>query len=112
MQKLKMQKDQLNKYIAEHSTLISELGWDKDSEMSRHSFRQGLPDPLAKRIIENEGLPESLWQWVRYTQMYHSRWAMNKALGYSKSSFNKNHPQWNLKVQKRKERDPDAMDVN
>jgi hypothetical protein len=59
-------------YIAKHDMLISELNWDKDSEMSCHSFRQGLPELLAKKTINMEGLPESLWQWVKYTQTYHS----------------------------------------
>ncbi len=38
MQNLKMKGDQLDEYVAEHSTLIAELDWDLDSEMSCHSF--------------------------------------------------------------------------
>ena len=79
---LKMKSDQLDEYIAEHGTLVAELDWDGDSEMFCHSFREGLPTPLAKAIINMEGIPESLTQWVKYTQKYHSQWAMSKALGY------------------------------
>jgi hypothetical protein len=98
-----MQKGQLDEYIAEHETLIGELNWDEDSEMSCHSFRKGLPEPLAKNIIKNEGLPESLTQWICHAQTYHSRWAMIKALGYSgskQSKFTKNTTQWNTRALK------------
>jgi len=113
MQSLKMKSDQLDEYIAEHETLIAELDWDGDSEMSCHSFREGLPTPLAKQIIQMKGIPESLTQWVKYAQKYHSRWVMSKALGYhgKKSQSEKSEPQWNTR-EKKKERDPDAMDID
>jgi hypothetical protein len=38
LQSLKMKGDQLDEYIAELVTLIGELGWDYDSEMSYHKF--------------------------------------------------------------------------
>jgi len=59
MQKLQMKGDLLDEYITDHKTLVAELGWDHESEMSCHSFREGLPKMLAKRIIETEGLPET-----------------------------------------------------
>ena len=113
MQSLKMKSDQLDEYIAEHETLIAELDWDGDSEMSCHSFWEGLPSPLAKQIIQLEGIPESLTQWVKYAQKYHSRWVMSKALGYmgKKKEPEKFKPQWNTH-EKKKECDPDAMDVD
>jgi Retrotransposon gag protein/Zinc knuckle len=113
MQKLKMKSDQLDEYIAEHDTLISELGWDPDSEMACHSFREGLPDPLARRVIEMEGLPDTTKKWVKYAQKYHSRWAMGKALGYfgKRDAKGKDKPKWNPHS-KKKEKDPDAMDVD
>jgi hypothetical protein len=43
LQSLKMKGDQLDEYIADFSTLIGELGWDYDSEISCHNFREGLP---------------------------------------------------------------------
>ena len=112
MQKLQMKGDQLDEYIAEHKTLVSELGWSHDGEMSCHLFREGLPKVLAKRIIENEGLPESYSRWIKYAQKYHSRWAMSKALGYY-GKGGQDKPKWNLhKPKEKKERDPDAMDVD
>jgi hypothetical protein len=38
LQSLKMKGDQLDKYIADFSTLIGELGWDYDGEISCHNF--------------------------------------------------------------------------
>ena len=73
MQKLKMKAGELDEYITEHSTLVSELGWDQDSDMPWHSFREGLPPPLARKIIEMEGMPDSLMAWVRHAQTYHTR---------------------------------------
>jgi len=112
MQKLQMKGDLLDEYVTDHKTLVSELGWDYESEMSCHSFREGLPKTLAKRIIETEGLPETYSRWIKYAQKYHSRWAMSKALGYY-GKPNQDKPKWNPhKPKERKERDPDAMDVD
>ena len=80
---LKMKGDHLDEYIAEHTTLVSEIGWDQDSEMSCHTFREGLPPTLTKKVIEFEGMPESLTAWEKHTRKYHARWAMSKALGYT-----------------------------
>jgi hypothetical protein len=76
LQSLKMKGDQLDEYIADFSTLIGELGWDHDSEISCHNFREGLPTPLARNIIKMEGIPETLIGWIRLMQKYHSHWAM------------------------------------
>jgi hypothetical protein len=76
LQSLKMKGDQLDEYIADFSTLIRELGWDHDSEISCHNFHKGLPVPLARDIIKMEGIPETLTKWVKLAQKYHSRWAM------------------------------------
>jgi hypothetical protein len=109
-----MKGDQLDEYIADITTLIGELGWDYDSEMSCHKFREGLPTPLAHNIITMQGMPESLTQWVKFAQKYHSRWAMTKALGYQGKKDNQGRfkPRFNPHKEKKKERDPDAMDVD
>jgi hypothetical protein len=114
LQALKMKADQLDEYIAEFVTLIGELGWDYDSEMSCHKFREGLPTPLARNIITMQGMPETLTQWVKLAQKYHSRWAMTKALGYQGKKDNQGRfkPRYNPHKEKKKEQDPDAMDVD
>ena len=111
---LKMKGDRLDKYITEHTTLVSEVGWDQDSEMSCHTFREGLPLALAKKIIDFEGMPESLTGWEKHARKYHSRWAMSKALGYQgkRDPPGKNRStHWNTR-EKKKEQDPDTMDVD
>jgi hypothetical protein len=114
LQSLKMKGDQLDEYIAKLVTLIGELGWDYDSEMSCHKFREGLPTPLARNIITMQGMPESLTQWIKFAQKYHSRWAMTKALGYQGKKDNQGRfkLRYNLHKEKKKEHDPDAMDVD
>jgi hypothetical protein len=72
LQSLKMKGDQLDEYIADFSTLIGELGWDYDSGISYHNFWEGLPVPLAHDIIKMQGMPESLTQWIKFAQKYHS----------------------------------------
>jgi hypothetical protein len=114
LQALKMKGDQLDEYIVELVTLIGELGWDYDSEMSCHKFREGLPTPLACNIITMQGMPKSLTQWIKFAQKYHSRWVMTKALGYQGKKDNQGRfkPRYNPHKEKKKERDPDAMDVD
>ena len=46
MENLKMKADHLDEYIAEHTTLVAELEWDHDEEISCQTFRKGLP-PLS-----------------------------------------------------------------
>ena len=77
-----MKDGNLDEYIAQHATLIAELEWEEDGDMSCHSFKAGLPDPLVNKIISMEGLPDNLDMWVKYAQRHHVRWAMAKALGY------------------------------
>jgi hypothetical protein len=114
LQSLKMKGDQLDEYIVDFSTLIGELGWDYDSEISCHNFQEGLPIPLACNIIKMQGMPESLTQWIKFAQKYHSRWAMARAFGYQgkKDAHGRFKPRFNLQKEKRKECDPDAMDVD
>ena len=58
---LKMKGDHLDEYIAEHTTLIAEVKWDYDSEMSCHLFREGLPPALAKKSPTSKECPP-LWE--------------------------------------------------
>ena len=59
-----------DEYIAEHTTLVSEVEWDHDSEMSCHSFREGLPPALVRKIIDFDGMPTTLTAWERASQKY------------------------------------------
>jgi hypothetical protein len=109
-----MKGDQLNEYIADFSTLIGELGWDHDSEISCHNFQEGLPVPLAHDIIKMEGIPESLTGWIKLAQKYHSQWAMAQAFGYQgkKDAHGRSKPHLNPQKPKKKKHDPDTMDMD
>jgi Retrotransposon gag protein len=113
LQNLKMKGGELDEYIADFGTLISELDWDEDSETACQYFRGGLPAPLVRTIISMEGNPDTLTRWTLLAQKHHSRWAMTKAFGYSgkKAVPGTSKPHF-TKGQGRKERDPDAMDVD
>ena len=110
MRALKMKNEQLDEYIAEHQTLVAELEWDPDSEMALHSFREGLPDIMARKILNQEGFPETMKGWIKSAQKMHSRYAMGKALGY----YGKKKPTIGFphNTQSKRKRDPDAMDVD
>jgi hypothetical protein len=109
-----MKGDQLDEYIADFSTLIRELGWDYDSKISCHNFREGLPIPLARDIIKMQGMPKLLTQWIKFAQKYHSCWVMARAFGYQgkKDAHGRFKPCFNPQKDKKKEHDPDAMDVD
>ena len=113
-----MKEGNLDKYIAQHATLIAELEWEEDGDMSCHSFQAGLSDPLVHKIIGMEGLPDNLDMWVKYAQKYHACWAMVKALGYggrSQEAQRASHNNWRARQHAdkgKRDRDPDKMDVD
>jgi hypothetical protein len=113
LQSLTMKSDHLDEYIADFSTLIGELDWDKDSKIACHHFRQELPTLLIRQILQHEGNPDSLWGWESVAQTHHARWAMTKAFGYAGKGGRQQgfKPQFHQK-QKRKEQDPDTIDVD
>ena len=118
MQNLRMKDGNLDEYIVQHATLVAELEWEEDGDMSCHSFRAGLPDSLVNKVISVEGLPDNLDLWVKYAQRHHARWAMVKALGYggrSKDSQRASNGNWRARQHAEKgkrDRDPDCMDVD
>jgi hypothetical protein len=61
-----------------------------------------------------QGMLESLTQWIKFAQKYHSRWVMARAFGYQgkKDTHGRFKPRFNPQKEKKKERDPDAMDMD
>jgi hypothetical protein len=61
-----------------------------------------------------QGMPELLTQWIKFAQKYHSRWVMARAFGYQgkKDSHRRFKPRFNPQKDKKKEHDPDAIDVD
>ena len=60
-----------------------------------------------------EGMLDSLTVWVKLAQIYHARWAMAKAYGYTrkKNDTEKGKLKW-YPHKKPKKREPNAIDVN
>jgi hypothetical protein len=61
-----------------------------------------------------EGIPETLTKWVKLAQKYHSHWAMARAFRYQgkKDAHGRFKLYLNPQKPKKKECDPDAMDVD
>ena len=112
--KLKMKDGQLDEYTANHATLVHELGWHNDDEMTCHTYRQGLPDSMVKAIITQNGMPTGLTDWIRLAEQQHARYTMNRALGYVGRSQEKKPRMWTgpNTFRKKKNEDPNAMDVD
>ena len=94
--------------------LISELDWDEDSEVALDSFREGLPRPMVRNVLMNEGLPQTMKSWIQTAQEHHARYALGKAIGVidrKNQGANKKKGDYFGK-NTRKPRDPDAMDVD
>ena len=113
-----MKNRNLDEYIAQHVTLIAELKWEEDGDMSCHSFRTGLPDPLVNKILSMEGLPDNLDLWVKYAQRHHTWWAIAKALEYGgrgqegQRSSNNNWRARQHTDKGKRDQEPDRMDVD
>jgi hypothetical protein len=114
MGNLKMEGSKLDEYITEHATLISLLGWHPSSDIAAEHFRKGLSDPLARKIIENHNLPTTTKAWTDLARMYHSRYTVSRAFGYTgRKDKSKNEKKlFQQYSSKPKERDPNAMDID
>ena len=69
---LKMKSRQLDEYTANHATLINELGWHNDNEMTCHTYWKELPDAMVKAIINQHGMPNGLQEWTMHAEQQHT----------------------------------------
>ena len=113
LQSLSVKGDQLDEYIADFMALIAKLEWDEDREIACYHFREGLPTLLVHQILQHKGNPGTLRGWEGIARTHHARWAIIKAFGYTNKGKGKGafKPQFHQKA-KRKECDPDTMDVD
>jgi hypothetical protein len=67
---------------------------------------------MAKQILQTEGFPSTMKEWINLAQKHHARYAMGRALGYYGKK--KIIPTWQTTQthQKNPKRDPNAMDVD
>lgn len=112
--KLKMKNGQLDKYMANHSILINELGWHNNDKMTCHTYRQGLPNAMVKAIITQNGMPNGLQEWIWLAEQQHAQYTMNWALGYVRRDWEKKEKTWTRPntFKNKKNKNPDTMDVD
>jgi hypothetical protein len=55
-----MKKDNLDGYIATHSTLVTRTGWELDSDAAIETFRESLVKPLHLTILNRDELLDTL----------------------------------------------------
>jgi hypothetical protein len=74
-----MEKNDLDGYIAMHSTLVTRTGWELDGDAAVETFRKGLIKPLHLAILNRNELPNTLKGWQRATRREHAKYALKKA---------------------------------
>jgi hypothetical protein len=74
-----MEKDDLDGYIATHSTLVTRTGWELNGDAAIETFREGLIKPLHLVILNRDELPDTLDGWQKATRREHAKYALKKA---------------------------------
>jgi hypothetical protein len=74
-----MEKDDLDGYIAMHSTLVTRMGWKLDGNAAIETFREGLIKPLHLVVLNRDELLDTLDGWQRAARGEHAKYALKKA---------------------------------
>jgi hypothetical protein len=74
-----MKKDDLDGYIATHSTLVTRTGWELNSDAAIETFRVSLVKPLHLTILNRDKLLDTLKGWQRAIRREHAKYAFKKA---------------------------------
>ncbi len=110
LKNLKMKENNLDKYIAMYSNLVTQTGWDIKGEAAVESFRNGLYDGLYRAILGRYDLLTTLNEWHMVARIEHRKWALKLASGLLGGK-----KKWTLfpeKGKKTREYNPDTMDVD
>src|SRR5271155_3315940 len=113
MKLLRMKKDDsIDEHIAKFRMLVSESKLDKSSPAIIDFFRETLSMPLQKRILTLESPPKKLEDWYEWATKLDHQWRrMQRIMGRTQT----NNPKMgtsNRQFFQRKERDPNAMDID
>ena len=118
MKNMRMKRDDsIDEHIAKFKTLLSESRIDENSLAIIDFFRETLTLPLQSRILTLEAPPTTLKGWFEWaTKIDHNWQRMREAVGRTRTTQNYTQPnrgkgptRFNFQ---RKERDPNAMDVD
>ena len=105
--------DSIDEHIAKFKTLLTELCIDADSPVIIDLFRETLTTPLQRRLLTLESPPTTLKDWYTWAQKLDHSWRkMQKVMGRTQANLQKGKPANRRFFILRKERDPNAMDVD
>lgn len=119
LQKLEMEKDDIDQYIAEFENLIMLAGKDRNDSMSVDYFRSGLKAGLQNVVLNRRPVPRTLDDWQAMAREEVEINTMKKASLGARPKFwlSSRESLWQdtTKVHtqsKQKKRDPNAMDID
>ena len=115
---LKMEKGELDKYIAKFERLARMAGYNLQDQMVLNRFGSGLNPGLFTTIITNTD-PRTWLDWTRAAQKYQQKYLLiHSALGMkTRNTFQKSRKkpqtleQWKAAWNNKRSSDPDAMDT-
>jgi hypothetical protein len=114
MKSLRMKKDDsIVDHIAKFRSLVSESRIDADSPVVIDMFRETLTAPLQRRIMTLENPPTTLKGWCDWAMKIDHNWKrMQLAIGRTQANQPKGKGQTGKFYFPRRERDPNAMDID
>jgi len=108
--------DPVDEHIAKFKTLVSESRIEPDSLTTIDLFRESLTAPLQRRILTLDNPPTTLEQWYKWAAKIDFNWKrMQIAIGRTQGFQQKGKTQQQTTKKfyfPRKDRDPNAMDVD
>jgi hypothetical protein len=117
MRNMKMGQDtSIDEHVAKFKILVSQTGLG-DSAAIADFFRETLPTGLQRQVLTSDPPPVTLKDWYEKAARYHNNWKrMQRILGRGDKTRNTtNNYQTNTTrkfIFPKKEKDPDAMDVD
>jgi Ty3 transposon capsid-like protein/Zinc knuckle len=114
MKNLRMKRDDpIEEHIAKFKSLVSESRIEADSPVIIDMFRETLTLPLQRRILTLESPPTTLKEWCEWAMKIDHNWRrMQLAVGRTQANQQKGKGQQKKFYFPRKERDPNAMDID
>ena len=113
MKSLRMKKDDsIDEHIAKFRMLVSESKLDKSSPVIIDFFRETLGFPLQRRIMTLENPPKKIDDWYEWATKLDHQWRrMQRIMGRTQTNNPKTGTS-NKRFFPRKEKDPNAMDID
>src|SRR5882762_9617505 len=114
-----MKNGRLDDYVATFDELVQRAGWERNTHGTLNLFKQGLPVYLHRAVLARENLPQNLDEWIASCRMEVQRSALKRSSlgptgGRGDISTRRNLMKGydSRPTKSRRERDPDAMEVD